>query len=562
LAFDTFEEMVGLETWLRENFLKWLPENILLLIAGRHSLKKGWLLSPLWRNKILYIPVEHLNQEETVDYLSRCGIEKEELREQMWLQSLGHPLTLSLTVASQMAGKVITPGAGADWFDEIAAIWLKEATSKELRKWVEVAAMLRHFNQELLSYLLDEEIASELFDQLTGLSFVRKSDRGWKFHDLMREATCRLLRQRTPNYYKFLVERCALYYADAILEKSGKTSVNWEVTEFFHYVEDSTLRAIRHFAVNEMFYWEPLTDSTIPDAEAYLEEMIRLKNSCDLTRFDPDSGVEIKINLTAEESIYLIQDLNVQTFHELDSRCVQLLRSKEGKVVALAVLVPLHVGTLPHLEEDPIMGPFLAHLTNAERKLLESPPDQPAGWFMRALHYVDLVDPTLIGEGIKLMFSYMCTRGIFVVTPQPVKSVEQLFLSMGFEMFPGVTHSHYDGKTPTPYFIIDTRGDKLHRFLNRLMNQADIDSSTVLQQKAVYVQQEKKSTFLEQMTSREQDVSALVLDGYSNAEIANKLFISEVTVKKHLSAVFAKLGVKNRSQLIGKLLNGENAETR
>lgn len=42
LAFDTFEELTGLETWLRENLLKWLPENVLVLIAGRHPLKESF----------------------------------------------------------------------------------------------------------------------------------------------------------------------------------------------------------------------------------------------------------------------------------------------------------------------------------------------------------------------------------------------------------------------------------------------------------------------------------------------------------------------------------------
>lgn len=157
---------------------------------------------------------------------------------------------------------------------------------------VEAASVLRQFNQEMLSYLLDDEVNTNLFESLTGLSFVQQSERGWMIHDLMREATCRLLREWTPNYYRCLIERCAFYYANAILDKSRKTNVSWEVMELFHFAEDSSLRAIKHMAVNEKHYWESLVDSTMAEAQAYVEARIRSRNSSSLIKIDPESGME------------------------------------------------------------------------------------------------------------------------------------------------------------------------------------------------------------------------------------------------------------------------------
>jgi two-component system nitrate/nitrite response regulator NarL len=50
------------------------------------------------------------------------------------------------------------------------------------------------------------------------------------------------------------------------------------------------------------------------------------------------------------------------------------------------------------------------------------------------------------------------------------------------------------------------------------------------------------------LTEREHDILALLSEGRSNRDIAQRLFLSEKTVKAHLAAIFRKLGVTNRTQ--------------
>lgn len=61
------------------------------------------------------------------------------------------------------------------------------------------------------------------------------------------------------------------------------------------------------------------------------------------------------------------------------------------------------------------------------------------------------------------------------------------------------------------------------------------------------------------LTSREQDVLKLVIKGLSNREIAETLFISEHTVKNHMSNIFQKLGVSDRTQLIAKVYRNKTS---
>ncbi len=52
------------------------------------------------------------------------------------------------------------------------------------------------------------------------------------------------------------------------------------------------------------------------------------------------------------------------------------------------------------------------------------------------------------------------------------------------------------------------------------------------------------------LTEREREVLMLVTTGMSNDEIATRLVISPTTAKTHISRILAKLGARDRAQLI------------
>jgi two-component system response regulator DesR len=54
------------------------------------------------------------------------------------------------------------------------------------------------------------------------------------------------------------------------------------------------------------------------------------------------------------------------------------------------------------------------------------------------------------------------------------------------------------------------------------------------------------------LTEREREVLELISAGSTNREIAQQLYLSPHTVKEHTSALYRKLGVRNRAEAVQK----------
>ncbi len=69
---------------------------------------------------------------------------------------------------------------------------------------------------------------------------------------------------------------------------------------------------------------------------------------------------------------------------------------------------------------------------------------------------------------------------------------------------------------------------------------------------SVHISTKARDELLEKdrlLSKRERELMELIADGFSNQEIANKLFLSNSTIKKYVASLMCKLGVDNRVQI-------------
>ena len=122
--------------------------------------------------------------------------------------------------------------------------------------------------------------------------------------------------------------------------------------------------------------------------------------------------------------------------------------------------------------------------------------------------------------------------------------IKVIFLSSEFDVNKAIQALDYgvDG-----YLLKDTTFNQLLVAIETVLDGAQFIQSSVLNSVNVYLAQNdncKKTT----LTKRENEILKMIAAGYLNKEIGSELNISERTVKNHVSNIFKKIGVSDRTQ--------------
>lgn len=106
------------------------------------------------------------------------------------------------------------------------------------------------------------------------------------------------------------------------------------------------------------------------------------------------------------------------------------------------------------------------------------------------------------------------------------------------------------------YILKDVKSDEIINGIKTVYNghillQPEIATKVVMALNSVRDKEKDslRKTIIEELTPREMEVAMLVAKGKSNREICDELYLTEGTVKNHLSKILGKLELRDRTQL-------------
>ncbi|GAA3078718.1 BTAD domain-containing putative transcriptional regulator [Streptosporangium carneum] len=220
LLIDSFEELGDLEPWLREEHLRRLPGDAVVVVAGRTGPSAAWLTDPAWSGTILTRCLGTLTATESTALLEAHGVDPG-LRRSVVDFAAGHPFALSLAaeVGRNMSatGQPSRRDAVRHVVDNVLARLAGDVPTKPHRWALHVCAHARHTTEGLLDAVLPGGRAAELFDWLRAQPYVEIAADGLDVNGVLREALDDHLRWRDPVGYERMHRRIRDYVMGELL---------------------------------------------------------------------------------------------------------------------------------------------------------------------------------------------------------------------------------------------------------------------------------------------------------------------------------------------------------
>ncbi|MBD2774821.1 ATP-binding protein [Iningainema tapete] len=429
---DTYEALSKLEDWLLQMFLPQLPENALIVLAGRVAPSQAWRSDPGWQALNHTIELRNLTEIESRSYLNIRQIPHFK-QDSILKFTHGHPLALSLVadVFTQQGDIDLDAIAATDVVKTLLEQFVQEVPSPTHRTALEICAIVRLTTETLLAQTLGTEDAYELFNWLRGLSFMESSLQGIFPHDMARDAIAADLRWRNPQRYAELFSCARTYYVKRILHTTGE-----ELEQaLFDYLYKS--QHARQFLV-----WE--------DSSNLVCDSLRENDKNTIVAMVAQHEGEASANLAA----YWI---------EKQPQAVSIFRSSSGIPLGFMIMLALHEARVEDLQLDPATG--------AVWNYIQQQPLQPGEkatfcrFWMAADSYqavspiqtrilVKLFCHTITTANLAFLFTTLAEPDFweYFCTAAQIPLLREAYFTVGTRHY-GVCGRHYRGESATDSMI-------------------------------------------------------------------------------------------------------------
>ncbi|KGX87575.1 LuxR C-terminal-related transcriptional regulator [Pontibacillus litoralis] len=541
VAIDTYEEMGDMDRWFREFFLRHLDENVLLILSGRQPLRGEWITNQAWSDSLINLHLREWGYEQACFFLNKRGITEIEKQSDYWHFTKGHPLALALFSKEHKEQASSTSFAvNVQAISHLIDRLLREVKGEALHRLLEAAVILRHFDQYSLSYVLGEDVSSTEFHQLLSLSFVKKTITGWTVQEFIRSILRISIKQKHPQRYKSYNKQCALYYLHHI---DINDEYAWQVGEYFYHLGEEVIQTV-FFQESHIFdqTLEQVEEDNFHEVETYFQKRRAENAASNALYYNRDNDKTIPYYVSAKHNERENELIDASYVKELGYNVCHLVKNRQGDTIGISIVIPINDETVPILKTKPVSRAYFRQLSTATEKPNSNPNSAYSGWFIRMLDCLDYEDAKTRSFLLYRLFPLLLSGGKIVIST-PIPFFKQLMQMFGFIQIEGATHYDYGNDTPSPTYVLDVSGTKLIPYLKQL-SETFIFERDDLHRVADRLQ----------LTRREKEIFMYVHEEYSNKEIAEELHVTEITVKKHVSNILKKFGVKNRTQLVKRVM--------
>jgi DNA-binding CsgD family transcriptional regulator len=505
LVIDSFERLNLLDGWIRNELASALPATVTTVLVGRRGPNVAWRTAPGWRTLLGELVVGPMSPAD-VDQLLAIYRIRGEVAARIQSFARGHPLAVVVACEALARGPGLPLGSGApaEVVEELFAVLLDDLAPQE-RTVAEAASVLRRVTLPLLAAVLDEPDVEQAWRALRGLPFTVTTAAGVELSGLAAPVLLEALELRDPARVRTLRTRAAR----SVLDSLGH-STDWDSTaDLLHLVQNPLIR------------------------NAYAPPGM-LQHPAEQARSDDhDEIVAIVRQFAGEQSARL-----AERWWQARRDSFAVVRAADGGVAAFSVIATVDARAGP-AGDDPLVQAVATHLRDQPM-----PPGADAVLFRWALgrRRGERPTPEVAALVIDLKRTYLQLRATlrrvytFVADWRAAAPVLRV---MGFDRLTDVA---VGGQRFTVACLDFGRGG-VDAWIGRhvLAEQAGPARA-----QSVGARADRPAVF--GLTAREQEVLALLADGMTNAQLAEVLFISERTANRHISNIFSKLGVHNRTQ--------------
>ncbi|HEX6710697.1 MAG TPA: hypothetical protein VF068_10250, partial [Rubrobacter sp.] len=273
VLIDTYETLSPLGAWMTDTFLPQLPENLLLVLAGRNTPDPAWRVDPGWQRFIRPLRLQNLSREESGAYLEKRNVPLDQHRDILDFTH-GHPLALSLVadVFVQRPGVRFRPTETPDVIKTLLEQFVQQVPGPAHRTALESCALVRYTTETLLGHMATMPEVYELFGWLRSLEFIDSGPLGLFPHDVAREALVTDLRWRNPDWYAELHHRARNYYASRLKQTRGQEHQRVLFDYIFLHRDNPAIRPFLEWQESGVRLPEPMHEGDGPELRAMVEE--------------------------------------------------------------------------------------------------------------------------------------------------------------------------------------------------------------------------------------------------------------------------------------------------